>query len=104
MHYLLVLAMLAFSAEAEVLYNKERAMEMDAMEDALEDERIMPKKDLMWEKKEVEKKVIRSEPPSYMFHMLKKFSKEGRRGFFRSILPTKGGHLTSFFYIYYTFI
>ena len=100
MHYLLVLAMLAFSAEAEVLYNKERAMENDAMEDALEDERIMPKKDLMWEKKEVEKKVIRSEPPSYMFHMLK----EGRRGFFRSTLPTKGGHLTRFFYIYYTFI
>ncbi len=60
MHYLLVLAMLAFSAEAEVLYNKEMAIEKNAMEDVLEDERIIPKKDLMWQKEEVEKKEIRA--------------------------------------------
>ena len=76
MHCLLVLAMLSFSTAVAVLYNEDKAME---------DKGMMPEKNLMWKKGEK-----RSEPPSYMFHMLEQFSKEGKRGFARSILPMKG--------------
>ena len=73
MHCLLVLAMLSFSAATAVLYNEDKGMK---------DKVMMPGKKEMGER--------RSEPPSYMFHMLEQFSKEGRGGFARSILPIKG--------------
>ena len=89
MHCLLVLAMLSLSTSTAVLYN----------EDTGKDKGMMPGKDLMWKEGKGEKKDLlwnkemgerRSEPPSYMFHLLEQFSKEGRGGFARSILPMKG--------------
>ena len=78
MHCLLVLAMLSFSTATAALYNEDKGME---------DKGMMPEKDLVWKKEMGER---RSEPPAYMFHLLEQFSKEGRRGFARSILPIKG--------------
>ena len=92
MRCLLVLAMLSFSTAIAVLSIEEKTME---------DKEMIPEKELTWKKGVKEeltwKKGLkkmgerRSEPPSYMFHMLEQFSKEGRRGFARSILPMKGG-------------
>ena len=94
MRCLLVLAMLSFSTAIAVLSIEEKTME---------DKEMIPEKELMWKKgvKEEKEELTwkkglkkmgerRSEPPSYMFHMLEQFSKEGRRGFARSILPMKG--------------
>ena len=100
MHCLLVLAMLSFSRATEVLYNVDKAVEKDSFEE----KEMMPEKDLVWkketkkwekdlkeEKKDLMRKQRRSEPPPYMFHLLKQFAKEGRRGYARSLLPVKGG-------------
>ena len=85
MHCLLVLAVLSFGTATEVLGNEDKAM----VKNAVEENKMMPEKDLMW-KKETKKGERRSEPPAYMFHMLEQFAKEGRRGYVRSILPMKG--------------
>ena len=109
MHCLLVLAMLSFSRATEALYNVDN-VDKAVEKDSFEEKEMMPEKDLVWkketkkwekdlkeEKKDLMWKQRRSEPPPYMFHLLKQFAKEGRRGYARSLLPIKGG--SSNFYL-----
>ena len=105
MHCLLVLAMLSLSSATEVLYNEDKVAveenemmpEKDSMLKKEEKDLILRKEmdeevDLVW-RKETKMEERRSEPPPYMFNLLEKYSKEGMRGYVRSILPVRGRYM-----------